>query len=72
MALIVSSLGVMLDAILGQELPNASAACEVVCFNSTQRETRQRREAFPAKCRLLLSSLHLAASWKCLIIGCGF
>lgn len=27
---------------------------------------------FPAKCLLLLSSLHLAASWKCLITGCGF
>lgn len=72
LALIVSSLAVMLDAILAQELPNASEACKVVCFNSTQRETKQRREVFPAKCLLLLSSLYLAASWKCLIIGCRF
>lgn len=72
MVLIVSSLAVTLDAILAQELPNASEACEVVCFNSTQRETKQRREVFPAKCLLLLSSLDLAASWKCLIIGCRF
>lgn len=58
-AFIVSSLAVMLDAILAPELPKASEACRAVCFNSTQRETKQRREVFAEKCLLLLSSLYL-------------